>query len=81
MRYGGNDKIVDTHTRATIVTREREKRERLRRERAKSESRERMNIVSLRSFHMKKLLLQRVSKEINGVVVYFRKKRTATAIN
>jgi hypothetical protein len=23
MRYGGNDKIVDTHTRATIVTRER----------------------------------------------------------
>jgi len=39
MRDGGDDRIVDTHTRATKWQRERRGRER---ERAKSESRERM---------------------------------------
>jgi len=73
MRDGGDDRIVDTHTRATTVTREKEREESKKWEQRKNEYR-----ISKEFSHEKAFVAK---EEINGVVVYFRKKRTATAIN
>ena len=79
MRDGGNDRIVDTHTRTTtVVTREREEREL--RERAKSESRERMNTVSLQSFQHEKAIICCKEEEINGVCLIGRRGRPRQSI-